>query len=197
MLTYLLRRPLLLMGIATFVWAAGLAVGILTGNPTFSALSLLLVASSAWCYRVWGGLIAAVLVNVIMIAVMSWAMPDDSAHSALQSTPFGLLPVLFSEAVFAVLMSRFRRMYDTLVATEQALRLKNSALEAALTEVRELRDLLPMCAWCKSIRGEDGYWQRVEGYLSQRTGAKFSHGICPKCLETAEEKAAGPPAKAG
>jgi hypothetical protein len=132
-----------------------------------------------------------------MIVVLSWAMPDDSAHSALQDTPFGLLPVLFSEAVFAVLMSRFRRMYDTLITTEQALRLKNSALEAALTEVRELRDLLPMCAWCKSIRGEDGYWQRVEGYLSQRTGAKFSHGICPKCLESAEEKAAKSSAKAG
>lgn len=197
MWSYLLRRPLALIGVTFVVWVAALGVGVLTENPTFTTLSLLLVSSVAWTYRLRAGLAAALTVNIIEAVVLAHTMTPDSVHGRLLNTPFSLVPVFASEGALAVLMSQFRRVYDALVTTEQALRLKNSALEAALTEVRELRDLLPMCAWCKSIRGEDGYWQRVEGYLSQRTGAKFSHGICPKCLESAEEKAAKSPARAG
>jgi phosphoserine phosphatase RsbU/P len=42
--------------------------------------------------------------------------------------------------------------------------------------------LLPICAYCKSIRDDSNYWHRVEEYVSEHSGATFSHGICPKCL---------------
>jgi len=55
-------------------------------------------------------------------------------------------------------------------------------LEEALAHVKQLSGLLPMCAWCKKIRNDQNYWQRVEEYISQRTGASFTHGMCPECF---------------
>lgn len=54
-------------------------------------------------------------------------------------------------------------------------------LQAALGEVRELREILPMCMYCKSIRNDENYWQTVESYISNHTKAQLSHGICPNC----------------
>jgi sigma-B regulation protein RsbU (phosphoserine phosphatase) len=56
-------------------------------------------------------------------------------------------------------------------------------LEAALTRVRQLQGLLPICAYCKKIRDDQNYWQRVEEYISAHSDAQFSHGICPDCYE--------------
>jgi PAS domain-containing protein len=55
-------------------------------------------------------------------------------------------------------------------------------LQRALAEVKTLSRLLPMCANCKKIRDDQGYWTQVEAYLGQRAGVSFSHGICPDCL---------------
>ena len=54
-------------------------------------------------------------------------------------------------------------------------------LQGALDNIKTLEGLLPMCANCKNIRDDDGYWQQVEVYLRQHSKAKFSHSICPKC----------------
>lgn len=61
-------------------------------------------------------------------------------------------------------------------------------LAAALERVKTLHGLLPICAWCKSIRDDDGYWQRVEQYLHTNIDVDFTHGICPKCLEKERAK---------
>ena len=50
--------------------------------------------------------------------------------------------------------------------------------------VLKLEGLLPICSFCKSIRNEGGRWERLEAYISFRTGADFSHGQCPDCVET-------------
>jgi phosphoserine phosphatase RsbU/P len=54
-------------------------------------------------------------------------------------------------------------------------------LQAALSNVKQLRGLLPICSYCKRIRGDDSYWQQVEGYIAAHSNAQFSHGICPTC----------------
>jgi PAS domain S-box-containing protein len=56
-------------------------------------------------------------------------------------------------------------------------------LQNTLHEVRTLSGLLPICASCKSIRDDQGYWHGVEAYLEQHSGARFSPGMCPECLE--------------
>ena len=55
-------------------------------------------------------------------------------------------------------------------------------LAAALQSVRTLEGLIPICSGCKSMRDDTGYWQRVEAYLGERSGATFSHGLCPDCI---------------
>lgn len=54
-------------------------------------------------------------------------------------------------------------------------------LREALANVQQLRGLLPVCAWCKSVRNDAGYWQQIEHYLSEHTQARFTHGLCPTC----------------
>ncbi|MGM0578133.1 MAG: PAS domain-containing protein [Myxococcota bacterium] len=62
------------------------------------------------------------------------------------------------------------------------LEVKNAELERALAEVKRLGGLLPICASCKSIRNDEGYWEEVETYVRNRSEASFSHGICPACM---------------
>jgi sigma-B regulation protein RsbU (phosphoserine phosphatase) len=54
-------------------------------------------------------------------------------------------------------------------------------LQAALSNVKQLRGLLPICSYCKRIRGDDQYWQQLEGYIAEHSDAQFSYGICPTC----------------
>ena len=54
--------------------------------------------------------------------------------------------------------------------------------EAAVAELNQLRGLLPMCGYCKRIRDEGDEWQEVDEYIRGRSGAEFSHGICPDCM---------------
>lgn len=56
-------------------------------------------------------------------------------------------------------------------------------LAKALAEVKILRGLLPTCAYCKSIRNDEGYWRSMESYICSHSEADFTHGICPSCLQ--------------
>jgi GAF domain-containing protein len=68
--------------------------------------------------------------------------------------------------------------------TEQIeLRSVSKKLASALGSVKLLEGMLPICSHCKSIRDDEGYWQRVESYVRARSHAEFSHGICPICME--------------
>jgi sigma-B regulation protein RsbU (phosphoserine phosphatase) len=58
-----------------------------------------------------------------------------------------------------------------------------TALEQALSRVKRLHGLLPICSYCKRIRGDDQYWQQVDSYISEHTDAEFTHGICPPCSQ--------------
>jgi phosphoserine phosphatase RsbU/P len=50
-------------------------------------------------------------------------------------------------------------------------------------EVHQLKQLIPICAYCHKIHTAKDYWQRFEIYIKQQTGSEFTHGICPECLE--------------
>lgn len=55
-------------------------------------------------------------------------------------------------------------------------------LKEAISNVKTLKSLLPICSHCKKIRDDQGYWSQVEIYISKNSGSQFSHGICPDCL---------------
>lgn len=55
------------------------------------------------------------------------------------------------------------------------------------TQIGQLKDLLPICMYCKKIRDDNQYWQTVENYIHEQTGTDFTHGICPQCYENIVE----------
>ena len=54
---------------------------------------------------------------------------------------------------------------------------------AYATQVRQLESFLPICSYCKKIRNDQNYWQQLETYLHAHSGTRFSHGVCPDCVE--------------
>ena len=83
------------------------------------------------------------------------------------------------------------RVGERMVAVERALAQQVVSLREALDHVRQLKELLPICAWCKRIRDDEDYWHSIEEYLHDHTGTDFTHGICPHCLDTLRRTSAG------
>jgi len=69
------------------------------------------------------------------------------------------------------------------VQLQTALGERVRSLEEALANVKALQTLLPMCAYCKSIRNDQNYWEKVETYFTQHSNVAFTHSYCPNCYE--------------
>lgn len=69
-----------------------------------------------------------------------------------------------------------------IVELQRTLADRVNELEEALTNVKQLRGMLPICAWCKKVRDDHNYWHQVEAYVASHSIAKFTHGICPECF---------------
>jgi len=76
------------------------------------------------------------------------------------------------------------RVGRRVVELQSALEAHVAQLQQALTSVRQLQGLLPICAYCKRIRNDENYWEQLETYLSEHSEATFSHGICPNCYQS-------------
>jgi hypothetical protein len=70
---------------------------------------------------------------------------------------------------------------EQVAARTTELEQRNRELRQALADVQVLSGIVPICSYCKKIRDDQGYWNQLESYLSVRTEARFSHGICPVC----------------
>jgi len=71
-----------------------------------------------------------------------------------------------------------------IVSLQERLAERVAELQAALSKVKQLSGLLPICSYCKRIRSDEDYWEQMESFVSEHSEAEFSHGICPTCLET-------------
>jgi len=88
-----------------------------------------------------------------------------------------LLPAVVLQVLHQRDMERERREHE-----EERERLI-AELQDALANVKTLRGMLPICAGCKKIRDDEGYWSQIESYLHRHSEAEFSHGLCPGCAE--------------
>ena len=70
------------------------------------------------------------------------------------------------------------------VTLQERLADRVAELQSALSRVKQLSGLLPICSYCKRIRSDQDYWEQVDSYVAQHSDAQFSHGICPQCYET-------------
>ena len=80
--------------------------------------------------------------------------------------------------------SQVELLESQVAARTQELSEKVAELETALTEIHELRGILPMCSYCHKVRDDQDFWHQVDSYLQNCTKAEISHGICPGCYET-------------
>lgn len=102
---------------------------------------------------------------------------DVTMRRAQVSGPFGYILKPFDERELHVAIEI--ALYRHRVETE--LRDLNHELQEAIDQVKTLRGLLPICAWCKDVRDDEGYWKRIEDYLHEHSQAELTHSICPKC----------------
>lgn len=133
------------------------------------------------------------------IVLLDLGLPDSSGietfdrfHEACQTTPIIILTGLDDEE-FAV--DRMKSgAQDYIVKGEISGRLLTRSiryaieryklkveLENSLREIKTLQGFLPICASCKKIRDDEGYWNQIETYISEHSDAKFTHAICPEC----------------
>ncbi|MBD0373144.1 MAG: response regulator transcription factor [Pyrinomonadaceae bacterium] len=73
------------------------------------------------------------------------------------------------------------RVGERILELQQNLALRVGELEDALSRVKQLQGMLPICSYCKKIRDDRNYWEQVESYIAKHSEVKFSHGICPDC----------------
>lgn len=85
--------------------------------------------------------------------------------------------LFIASAVFSL------RRWLELKKSEALLVERNKELVVLLSEVKQLRGIIPICAHCKKIRDDKGYWHQVESYVRDHSEAEFSHSICPVCIK--------------
>ncbi|MBM3882612.1 MAG: hypothetical protein FJ387_23305 [Verrucomicrobia bacterium] len=133
----------------------------------------------------------------IRLGRFAWALRQTAAVFFQTGSPAvgdgGVLhPLTLSSQVLGMFCGLLRRELEaaheiafsllTLLLGASADAIATLRKTAQLTdEVKTLTGLLPICAWCRKIRDDRGYWEQLEHYVEEHSGASFSHGICPEC----------------
>jgi hypothetical protein len=125
-----------------------------------------------------------------------WARDFSGRQSGPVDVPFRIKPapwfhplawityvLAVGSAIWASFNLRLRWIKAQNRALEETVQARVSELLASQAEVKTLRGLVPICAYCKKIRDDKGYWEQMEQYVSQHSEARFSHGICPECRD--------------
>lgn len=119
--------------------------------------------------------------EVLIMMVLKYFPPLTSFKEAL------LDAVLLSLTIFPSLYFFVFKLLNQHIAQQRRDKAEKDTLIAelhtALDEVKTLRGIVPICATCKKIRDDNGYWHQVEVYVSAHSEALFSHGSCPECTE--------------
>ncbi len=123
--------------------------------------------------------------DVPIIMVTANADPEDlQAAFAAGAMDYITKPLRKVELLARVTSAlNLKREMDARKSRERELAEKNRELEQTLQEVKVLRGFIPICASCKKIRDDKGYWQQIETYIQERSEALFSHGICKDCMK--------------
>jgi DNA-binding response OmpR family regulator len=113
----------------------------------------------------------------------------DTVAGKVMGLELGGIDYLTKPVDFDLLRLRVRnhielkRRNDLVREQRDLLALKKEELEAALARVKLLEGLISICMFCKKIRNDKNSWQQLEAYISEHSGAEFSHGLCPQCAE--------------
>jgi len=109
---------------------------------------------------------------------------EATVQRAKVTEPFGYIvkPFRARDLYISVEFAIYRSKME---ANRKAL---TGQLQDAREKIKTLQGLIPVCAWCKKVRNDKGYWEQLEKYISENTGVNFSHGICPECEGRVEKE---------
>ncbi len=113
------------------------------------------------------------------ISAVVWLVADVQSGFDYVSPLIPLWNAVVRLGFFVVIVDELYRLKS---AYDEQARI-NRELQQALDKVKVLSGLIPICAWCKKVRNDEGYWQQVEIYISENSEASFTHGMCPECKE--------------
>jgi hypothetical protein len=170
------------MALHTAVTFFVLSVGLLCAQPDAKTTRIITSESI-------GGLtLRRLLPAVIIVPIIIGWLRLEGEYAGLYDTALGVsLMVVGSMAVMAVLVWRNASMLHRLdIERKQAEDEREKLikeLQSALSEVKTLQGMLPICSYCKSIRNDQNFWQKVENYITERTDVMITHGICPDCYD--------------
>jgi hypothetical protein len=133
--------------------------------------------------RFWGFSLA-----VAMPVAHGLILTHEASAISLPQLCAGMATHISTLALLAELVHRVTIQKKELLVQKLALA---EALDEARHSIKILRGMLPICAGCKSIREDNGYWKRIEDYLQVHSELEFSHGICPDCVEKLYPEFAG------
>jgi hypothetical protein len=156
-----------------------------TGLPFVAPLAFIIAVLVAWDLGLVAGLAWVGLAHVLSPLLMMLA--GVGPFFVFSQARLGVAAVqgagILAEMAMVYLTVRLRALNGQLADSKVELLQANGRLQAALAEVKELRGMLPICAWCKKIRDDGGQWEKIECYLLRNSHVIFSHGVCPDCLE--------------
>lgn len=118
--------------------------------------------------------------------VVQWAEhPSGTAPMLLTLIPIGQGRLALLNKVRMTdddVLRAMSHLNDEMVALSRELQRKNTELRKAQENIKVLSGMIPICASCKRIRSDTGYWSQVEEYITLHSEAVFSHGMCPDCM---------------
>ena len=100
--------------------------------------------------------------------------------TVLRSFSIDMMPWSLSFATFNSIIGLYFGIFKVEKKAREEL-IEN--LQKALADIKTLSGMLPICAWCKKIRNDEGYWQKIEAYLKSHSDLDFTHGICDDCAK--------------
>jgi len=119
--------------------------------------------------------------ELLIMMVLRFLPPLSFLKEALLDA--GLLSITVSPVLYFFVFKLLNQHIEKQRLAEAEKTTLINELHTALDEVKTLRGILPICASCKKIRDDKGFWQQVEVYVSAYSDAMFSHGCCPECAE--------------
>ena len=138
---------------------AGAFIGYFIFHPLVMLLSFLMAAQHSVTDTINTTGVAAVILRSFSISMIPWSL---------------------SFALFNGIIGFY---YGILKAEKLAREELIKSLQKALADVKTLSGMLPICAWCKKIRNDEGYWQKIEAYMKSHLDLDFTHSICHDCAQ--------------
>lgn len=117
------------------------------------------------------------------VALIGDNAPDTYKVTTGSSDEVGVLAITFNR-----LLAKLADKESALMQQRDQLAQQTVELKDALEKVKVLSGIIPICAWCKKIRNDSGYWDQLEIYISEHSDADFSHGVCPECFEKQKQE---------